>query len=209
MLESFSGGVAESVTSKSNVLYIRFFTEKTGIKLDFKSFIRSVQVLEGGVCNPVGIMTLSFFVSGSEKWGGKKAKKKVKSGERCLLTYEWGVSLITIPDLQKVISTFAILCWRFNHELVSEVQPDKVTEGSRDHLEALDIHGVFNGVHGAVELHPTLQAMGEVFAILLDEFRVNAFGLLLSRGRPADKHWCGQWADFQKHQKQAEMLEWL
>ncbi len=51
-LKNFCGSVAESVTSSSNVMYVRFYAEKTGISSAFVSVFTSMRVLESNeVCD--------------------------------------------------------------------------------------------------------------------------------------------------------------
>jgi len=47
MMKNFCGSVAESLTSKTNVVFIRFYAEKGGISSEFKSVFTAMRDLEG------------------------------------------------------------------------------------------------------------------------------------------------------------------
>ncbi len=47
MIRNFCGSVAESVTSKTNVMFVRFYAEKNGINSQFSSVFTAMRVLEG------------------------------------------------------------------------------------------------------------------------------------------------------------------
>jgi hypothetical protein len=46
MMRNFCGSVAESVTSVSNIVYVRFYAEKSGIQSEFVSVFTAMRVLE-------------------------------------------------------------------------------------------------------------------------------------------------------------------
>ena len=46
-MKNFCGSVAESLTSKTNVVYIRFYAEKGGISSEFRSVFTAMRDLEG------------------------------------------------------------------------------------------------------------------------------------------------------------------
>ena len=48
LLKKFCGSVAESLTSKSNVVYVRFYAEKSGIPSEFSSVITAIRSLSTG-----------------------------------------------------------------------------------------------------------------------------------------------------------------
>ncbi len=52
--ETFCGSVAESFTSDSNIVYVRFYAEKTGIKSNFKCTITAIRPINPPliVCDP-------------------------------------------------------------------------------------------------------------------------------------------------------------
>jgi hypothetical protein len=54
LLYNFCGSVAESVTSKTNVVYIRFYAEKSGISSKFSCAVTAVRSLslEQDKCDP-------------------------------------------------------------------------------------------------------------------------------------------------------------
>jgi hypothetical protein len=47
MMRNFCGSVAESLTSKTNVVYVRFYAEKGGVDSMFTSVFTAMRVLEG------------------------------------------------------------------------------------------------------------------------------------------------------------------
>jgi hypothetical protein len=47
MVKNFCGSVAESLTSKSNVVFVRFYAEKVGIDSEFRSVSTAMRPLEG------------------------------------------------------------------------------------------------------------------------------------------------------------------
>ena len=54
MSRQFCGSVADSITSKTNVVYVRFYAEKAGINSNFVSVFTAMRVLEGpqDACDP-------------------------------------------------------------------------------------------------------------------------------------------------------------
>ena len=71
MVKIFCGSVAESVTSTTNVVYVRFYSEKNGLESRFDSIFTAMRALDSGViadsCDPeVSFFfkkTLVYFVS--------------------------------------------------------------------------------------------------------------------------------------------------
>ena len=61
MVKIFCGSVAESVTSTTNVVYVRFYSEKNGLESRFDSIFTAMRALDSGViadsCDP----EVSFF----------------------------------------------------------------------------------------------------------------------------------------------------
>ena len=64
MVKIFCGSVAESVTSTTNVVYVRFYSEKNGLESRFDSIFTAMRALDSGViadsCDP----EVSFFFEG-------------------------------------------------------------------------------------------------------------------------------------------------
>ena len=62
MVKIFCGSVAESVTSTTNVVYVRFYSEKNGLESRFDSIFTAMRALDSGViadsCDP----EVSFFL---------------------------------------------------------------------------------------------------------------------------------------------------
>ena len=54
MLKNFCGSVADSVLSKSNLVYVRFYAEKSGIESNFIAIFTAMRALEGPMdqCDP-------------------------------------------------------------------------------------------------------------------------------------------------------------
>ena len=56
MVKIFCGSVAESVTSTTNVVYVRFYSEKNGLESRFDSIFTAMRALDSGViadsCDP-------------------------------------------------------------------------------------------------------------------------------------------------------------
>ena len=63
MVKIFCGSVAESVTSTTNVVYVRFYSEKNGLESRFDSIFTAMRALDSGViadsCDP----EVSFFLN--------------------------------------------------------------------------------------------------------------------------------------------------
>ena len=101
------------------------------------------------------------------------------------LTYEWGVSLVPVSNLQIVVLALAHRAGGLDLEHVPKVDPDKVPNVRRDRPEARNVLGIVPRVHGAVELLAVLVSDRKVLAVLLDQLRVNPLGrrdLLLGSG---------------------------
>ena len=64
MVKIFCGSVAESVTSTTNVVYVRFYSEKNGLESRFDSIFTAMRALDSGViadsCDP----EVSFYFAG-------------------------------------------------------------------------------------------------------------------------------------------------
>ena len=64
MVKIFCGSVAESVTSTTNVVYVRFYSEKNGLESRFDSIFTAMRALDSGViadsCDP----EVSFYFEG-------------------------------------------------------------------------------------------------------------------------------------------------
>ena len=54
MLRNFCGSVADSVMSKTNLVYVRFYAEKSGLGSQFESIFTAMRALEGpnDQCDP-------------------------------------------------------------------------------------------------------------------------------------------------------------
>lgn len=72
MVKNFCGSVAESLTSKSNVVYVRFYAEKGGIDSEFRSVSTAMRPLEGPSesCDAI-VRFLMYFLNLSFKFVGK------------------------------------------------------------------------------------------------------------------------------------------
>ena len=69
--------------------------------------------------------------------------------------------------LEIIIITVSLVGWRLNVEIVSEINPHKVSIISDDCSEALDTRGIVVRVAGREEFFGDRIAVGKVLAILL------------------------------------------
>ena len=56
MIKTFCGSVADSIMSTTNLVYVRFYAEKSGIQSSFVSVITSIRTVGEGIdaeqCDP-------------------------------------------------------------------------------------------------------------------------------------------------------------
>ena len=62
MMRNFCGSVAESLTSKTNVVYVRFYAEKGGVDSLFIAVFTAMRVLEGPAESCEADVSFQFFI---------------------------------------------------------------------------------------------------------------------------------------------------